>query len=124
LYHAVLLSGLQIFLTITSVGPLGWRMYGHWFIIYKKDRLYLAKHMKYMSETAQMYKLTTIYSVQKRPALRHSKKCEIHSAVLANSKDRVNTNWHYYKFNFKMWINKAHPILEPLLEPIYDHDSS
>jgi hypothetical protein len=37
-----------------------------------------------------------------------------HSAVLANRKERVNTNWHYYKFNFKMGINKTHPILEPL----------
>jgi len=24
-------------------------------------------------------------------------------------------NWHYYKFNFKMGINKTQPILEPLL---------
>jgi hypothetical protein len=51
------------------------------------------------------------------------------SAVLSNRKDRVKTNWHYYKFNFEMGINKTRPILEPLflkalLEPIYDHDTS
>jgi len=89
-------------------------MYGHWFIIYKKGKLYLAIHMKYVKRRHKRTNLHQYTVFIKTCFTAFKEQHHIHSAGLANRKG-VNTNWHYYKFHFKLGINKTQPILEPSL---------
>jgi len=63
-----------------------------------------------MSETAQGATYINIQCSQ-RIASQFKEQHHIHSAVLANRKEEVNTNWPYYKFHFKLGINTTHPSL-------------